>query len=34
MNEFYHWFLESSRSSILHFMAAPGLIDTLAQLLA
>ena len=31
---FYHWFLESSESCLLHLMALPGLIDTLAQLLA
>ena len=31
---FYHWFLESSKSCLLLLVALPGLIDTLAQLLA
>ena len=31
---FYRWFLESSKSFLLLLVALPGLIDTLAQLLA
>ena len=31
---FYHWFSESFKSCLLFFIAPPGLIDTLAQLLA
>ena len=31
---FYHWFLESSKSCLIILVALPGLIDTLAQLLA
>ena len=31
---FYRWFLESSKSCLLFLVAPPGLIDTLAQLLA
>ena len=30
----YRWFSESSKSCLLFFVAPPGLIDTLAQLLA
>ena len=30
----YHWFFESSKSSLTPLGAVPGLIDTLAQLLA
>ena len=33
-SHFNHWFLESFKSCFLLFMALPGLIDTLAQLLA
>ena len=33
-SRFYCWFLESSKSCLLLRVAAPGLIDTLAQLLA
>ena len=33
-SRFYHWFLESSKSCLLLFLVLPGLIDTLAQLLA
>ena len=31
---FYRWFLESIKSCLLLLVAPPGLIDTLAQLLA
>ena len=31
---FYHWFLKSSKSCLLLLVALPGIIDTLAQLLA
>ena len=31
---FYRWFSESSKSCLLFLVAPPGLIDTLAQLLA
>ena len=31
---FYRWFSGSSKSCLLFFVAPPGLIDTLAQLLA
>ena len=33
-SRFYRWFLESSKSCLLLLVAPPGLIDTLAQLLA
>ena len=33
-SRFYHWFLESLKSCLLFLVALPGLIDTLAQLLA
>ena len=33
-SSFYRWFSESSKSCHLFLMAPPGLIDTLAQLLA
>ena len=33
-SRFYRWFLESSKSCLLLLVALPGLIDTLAQLLA
>ena len=33
-SRFYHWFSETFKSSLLILVAAPGLIDTLAQLLA
>ena len=33
-SRFYRWFLESFKSCLLLFVALPGLIDTLAQLLA
>ena len=33
-SRFYRWFLESSKSFLLLLVALPGLIDTLAQLLA
>ena len=33
-SRFYCWFLESSKSCLLFLVALPGLIDTLAQLLA
>ena len=33
-SRFYRWFLESSKSCLLFLVAPPGLIDTLAQLLA
>ena len=33
-SRFYRWFSESSKSSLLFLVAPPGLIDTLAQLLA
>ena len=33
-SRFYRWFLESSKSWLLLLVALPGLIDTLAQLLA
>ena len=33
-SRFYHWFLESSKSCLLLLVALPGIIDTLAQLLA
>ena len=33
-SHFYRWFLESSKSFLLLLVAPPGLINTLAQLLA
>ena len=33
-SRFYHWFSESFKNCLLFRMALPGLIDTLAQLLA
>ena len=33
-SRFYRWFSESSKSCLLFLVAPPGLIDTLAQLLA
>ena len=33
-SRFYHWILESLKSCLLFLVALPGLIDTLAQLLA
>ena len=33
-SRFYRWFSESSKSCLLFLVALPGLIDTLAQLLA
>ena len=33
-SRFYRWFSESSKSYLLFLMAPPGLIDTLAQLVA
>ena len=33
-SRFYGWFSESSKICLLFLMAPPGLIDTLAQLLA
>ena len=33
-SRFYRWFSESSRSCLLFLVAPPGLIDTLAKLLA
>ena len=33
-SRFYRWFSESSKSCLLFRVAPPGLIDTLAQLLA
>ena len=33
-SRFYCWFSESSKSCLLFLVAPPGLIDTLAQLLA
>ena len=33
-SRFYRWFSESSKSFLLFVVAPPGLIDTLAQLLA
>ena len=33
-SRFYHWFSESFKSCLLFLVAPPGLIDTLAQLLA
>ena len=33
-SRFYRWFLESFKSCLLLLVALPGLIDTLAQLLA
>ena len=33
-SRFYHWFSESSKNFPLFLVAPPGLIDTLAQLLA
>ena len=33
-SRFYRWFSESSKSCLLFVVAPPGLIDTLAQLLA
>ena len=33
-SRFYHWFLESFKSCLLLFVALPGLINTLGQLLA
>ena len=33
-SRFYHWFSESSKSCLLFLVAPPGLIDTLALLLA
>ena len=33
-SRFYHWFSESFKICLLFLLAQPGLIDTLAQLLA
>ena len=33
-SRFYRWFLENIKSSLSILLAVPGLIDTLAQLLA
>ena len=33
-SHFYRWFSESSKSCLLFLVAPPGIIDTLAQLLA
>ena len=33
-SRFYHWFSEIFKSCLLFLLAQPGLIDTLAQLLA
>ena len=33
-SRFYRWFSENSKSCLLFLVAPPGLIDTLAQLLA
>ena len=33
-SRFYRWFSESSKSCLFFLVAPPGLIDTLAQLLA